>query len=611
MRVPRLRSAGLALAACAGLVAAAIAATPTPAGAADTTSVRVATPVCPTPTAGHASCHAIKLVTRQVSTSKAQLLEKKGVATSAKASRLGFGPAGGYTPTQLATAYGINPKAKTTQTVAIVDAFDDPSVRADLNAFDAHYGFHRETASSFKVINQAGQASPLPATNEGWAGEITLDVQSVRATCRSCRILLVEANDNSDDNLAAAVNQAVKQGAKIVSNSYGGPESPADPAADRKAYDHHGVAILASTGDDGWYDWDNANSGVPSDSQPQSPASYNTVVGVGGTSLYLNPNGTRASEDVWNDNGPGDLYGSADVASLGYEPGAAGSGCSNLYQAQRWQQHVAGYRSLGCGATHRNGVDIAAIADEFTGFDIYETFDWCTSADTTVCPLTAADDGWSTYGGTSLASPTVAGMWGLAGGPHGVKYPALTLYGHYQKSRASTYDVTVGGTGGCDTQSPNACSGLLQFLIYGSSSGANPNTGAAGLLDCAWGASGNAPLANRAQCYSQPGYDGVSGVGTPKGLTVFKPLGPAPAISATTGVKAHHGHTFSAAKSKDPFPGGRIVTYVWHWGDGHTTTSSHPTASHTYASHGSRTITLTETDSYGQSGTTHQKVTVH
>ena len=272
----------------------------------------------------------------------------------------------------------------------------------------------------------------------------------------------------------------MKQGAKIVSNSYGGPESPADPAADRKAYDHHGVAILASTGDDGWYDWDNANSGVPSDNQPQSPASYNTVVGVGGTSLYLNPNGTRASEDVWNDNGPGDLYGSADVGPWATSRGLPAAGAATSTRPSGGSSTSPGYRSLGCGATHRNGVDIAAIADEFTGFDIYETFDWCTSADTTVCPLTAADDGWSTYGGTSLASPTVAGMWGLAGGPHGVTYPALTLYGHYQKSRASTYDVTVGGTGGCDTQSPNACSGLLQFLVYGSSSGANPNTGPGG-----------------------------------------------------------------------------------------------------------------------------------
>jgi hypothetical protein len=611
VRSPRLRIVGVASIAFAGLLVAALAVTPTPAGAAGTTSVRVAQPLCKAATAGHAACDSLRLVTRQVSTSRAAVLEQKGVARSAKSSRLGFGPAGGYTPTQLAKAYGINPKARTTQTVAIVDAFDNPSVRADLNAFDSQYGIPHETATSFRVLNQDGHATPLPAPDEGWAGEITLDVQSVRAVCRSCRIVLVEANDNNDDNLAAAVNQAVAQGAHIVSNSYGGPESPADPAALVKAYNHKGVAIMASTGDDGWYDWDNANSGVPSDNQAQVPAGYNTVVGVGGTSLYLNPDGSRASEDVWNDNGPGDLYGSADVASLGFEAGAAGSGCSNLYDAQRWQQKVAGYRSLGCGSTKRNGVDIAALADEFTGFDTFETFDWCTNPDTNVCPLTAADDGWATFGGTSLASPLVAGMWGLAGGPRGVKYPALTLYGHFQKSKASTYDVRVGGTGGCDTQSPTSCGGLLQNLIYGSASGLNPNTGPGGLLDCAWGATGDAPLANRAQCYAQPGYDGVSGVGTPKGLSVFKSIGPTPKISATAGVQAHHGHTFSAAQSSDPFPGGGLTSYVWHWGDGSATATSHATASHMYKSAGQHSVTLTVTDSYGQSGTTHTKVAVH
>lgn len=522
MRTPRLRTAGAAILAATGLVVTALATTSGSAGAARTTTIRVAQSVCRAPTSGHASCHAKKLVTEKVSSSKAAALEEKGVAKSVKDSRLGFGPAGGYTPKQVARAYGIDATTKTKQTVAIVDAFDNPSVRADLNAFDQHYGFPKETNKSFQVINQSGQASPLPTPDEGWAGEITLDVQSVRAVCRSCRILLVEADDNTDDNLGAAVNQAVKQGAKIVSNSYGGPETPADPPATIKDYRHKGVAILASTGDDGWYDWDNANSGLTSDNEPQVPASYNTVVGVGGTSLYLDPDGTRASETAWNGNGPADLDGYSDVNSLGFEPGAAGSGCSHLYHAKSWQQNVKGYRSLGCGATKRNGVDIAAVADEFTGVDVYETFDWCTSPKPDICPLTAADNGWATYGGTSLASPLVAGMWALAGGPHGVAYPAKTLYQQYKKSRSSTFDVRVGGTGACNTQSPSACSGLVQFLIYGGSTGFNPNAGPAGLLDCAWGAGGDAVKSNRAQCYAQPGYDGVSGVGAPKGLKVFK-----------------------------------------------------------------------------------------
>ena len=461
MRSVHARGSALATLGVAAALVVATVATTTSAGAAGTTKVQVPVHLCKTATAGHKSCDAMKLVTRHVSASKAASLRAHGLARPSKT--LGFGPAGGYTPKQLAAAYGIKPGGKTKQTVAIVDAFGNPSVRADLNTFDQHYGLPKETAKSFKVINQDGLASPLPTPDEGWAGEITLDVQSVRAVCHGCKILLVEADSNNNSDLAAAVNQAVKKGAKIVSNSYGGPEGHGQ----RKAYTHKGVAILASTGDDGWYDWDNVNFSVPSTGRPQTPASFPSVVAVGGTSLYLNPNGSRASETVWNGNGPADLDGASTVAALGFEPGAAGSGCSTLFGAPSWQKHAKGFGTLGCGSK-RSGVDIAAIADEFTGFDIYESYDWCTDPDTNVCPYTSADNGWATYGGTSLASPVVAGLWGLAGGPQkGVKFPAQTLYDNF-KHKKGTYDVTVGGTGGCNTQSPKACGGLLAFLIYGS-----------------------------------------------------------------------------------------------------------------------------------------------
>jgi hypothetical protein len=572
------------LLASAALVTAALAATQTPAGAAGTQTIQAPEMVCAAATPGHRACGAIRLVTRQVSDSTATRLKAAGMARSASTD-LGSGPAGGYTPAQLAKAYGLKTGAKTTQTVGIVDAFDDPTVRSDLNTFDSNYGFPAETGRSFKVLNQNGNASPLPTPDTGWAGEITLDVQAVRAICRHCKILLIEAKSNSDSNLAAAVNTAVAKGAKIVSNSYGGPESPADPPTLRQAYNHHRVAILASTGDDGWFGWDHVNQGGSSDNQPQAPASYNTVVGVGGTSLFLNSNGTRAGEQVWNDNGSFDAYGSTIGASLG----AAGSGCSNLYNAQRWQQKVSGYKSLGCGSVKRADVDVAADADYFTGFDVFQTYG-------------AVPTGWSTFGGTSLASPLIAGMWGLAGGPHGVKYPALTLYGHFKSTRKNLYDVTIGGTGACDTASTTGCASFF---------GGNPNAVVGSLVDCAWGPTGPGTLRHRAQCYAQRGYDGVSGVGTPKNSSVFKAIGPHARISVSGTVRKGSKHAFSAARSTDPFPGGSIKQYVWHWGDGHKTTTTQATAKHTYTSKGKVTITLTVTDNYRRSGTTSTKVTVH
>ena len=529
-------------------------------------TVQVPHRLCAAALPGWMSCDAIALKTERVSVAEAKKLRAAGIARSA-ASSAGLGPAGGYSPSQLASAYGVNPATATTQTVAIVDAYNDPSVLADLNAFDAQYGLSAETPTSFRVVNQAGNTSPLPADNMGWAGEISLDVQAARGLCHACKILLVEANGATGSDLATAVNYAAAH-ASIVSNSYGGPEFPGDSAV--SSYDHPGVAILASTGDDGWYGWDVFNDGFFTPNAPQVPASYNTVVGVGGTSLTLSSGGTRASETVWNDNGPND-----DEGGINGALGASGGGCSSFYTAQTWQQDVAGYSSLGCGSTGRNGVDVAADADYVTGFDIYQNYG---------NPNGTA--GWYTVGGTSLSSPLVAAMWALAGGPAGVKYPALTLYGHFHTSPSQLFDVTSGGNGYCGGGSVS-CNG-----------GTNVNQSNSGQwLDCRWGSTGNTVLASIGQCNAETGYDGVSGVGTPTGVADFQPLSPTAVIASPGTVTVGVSHAFSASGSVAPFPGDTISQYKWTWGDGTTTTTASASASHTYATTGAKTISLTVTDS--------------
>jgi hypothetical protein len=552
-----------------------------------TTTVQLPQRLCATAVPGESACLAIRLVTKQVTSATAAKLRDAGVARPTAVSSVGSGPAGGYSPGQLAAAYGVNPGAATSQTVAIVDAFQDPSVTADLDAFDAQYGLPAETSTSFKTVSESGGSVSGITTDVGWAGEITLDVEAVRGLCHACKILLVEANSASNSDLGAAVDEAVALGATIVSNSYGSPEIPSDPqAAD---YNHHGVAILASTGDDGWYDWDGFNLGAASDNAPLVPASYNTVVGVGGTTLDLNPNGTRASETVWNDNGPFDAEGFAFANTYGITGGAAGSGCSSIYTAQPWQQDISGYGTLGCGATFRNGVDIAADADYFTGFDTNETTSWCSGTDGNGNTCPTSDPGWQTIGGTSLASPLVAAMWGLAGGPAGVNYPAMTLYGRFHTAPSQLYDVTVGGTGACDNTDPAPCGNFFGV--------SNPNTLGAGLLDCMWGATGTAVLADKHQCNAEPGYDGVSGVGTPIGVTSFQPISPSAVIQSSGTLTIGVAHNFSASGSSAPFPGDSITQYKWNWGDGTTpATTASPTASHAYASAGTKTVTLTVTD---------------
>jgi len=486
------------------------------------------------------------------------------------------GPAGGYTPQDLAAAYGVNPAAATTLTVAIVDAYNDPNVLADLNFFNAHYGLPAETATSFKVVNQSGAASPLPANDAGWGVEITLDVQSVRAMCHACKIILVEGNSSSFADLATATNRAVTMGAKIVSNSYGGAESgaPIDPTI-LAAYNHPGVAILASTGDDGMFGWDHMNTGSAGDNAPSLPASLNTVVAVGGTTLYLNPDATRASEIVWNENGPHDQTG----WNFGSAMGATGGGCSitAANTAKGWQANAVGYAQAGC-AGKRLAADVSALADPYTGFDIYDTFQ---------------QNGWLTLGGTSLATPLLAGMWALVGGLGGIPYPSLTLYGHYKSDATKPfYDVTAGGNGFCNAVPRLSCSNY--------SAPTNPNGLGYGKIDCYWQKASpyTSTGVNTRECDAATGYDGPSGIGTPKGLNVFVPLYPTVVITKPASITHAVSANFSGTSSTDPFPGGSITGYSWNWGDG-SALSTTASPSHTYAAAGNYTITLTVHDNYG------------
>lgn len=487
-RVPRVLVTAVAVAAAT----ASFAAVSVPAQAAAGTGFVKAVRVCADGRAQHASCFAMKVVPAHRGETGAR---PATTHVQSKAVSL-YGPAGGYTPAALAGAYGVNRTLATTQVVGIVDAYADPNVKPDLNAFDAQYGFPAETATSFRVVNQRGATSPLPTANAGWAGEISLDVDSVRGMCAKCKIILVEADSNSFADLGAAENKAVALGATVVSNSFGGAESGGAPsAAYLAAFKHPGVVITASTGDDGWYDWDHLNAGSASSNSPQTPSSFTSVVAVGGTTLNLDNTGARANESVWNNNGPDDVIGNYSNLSLG----ASGGGCSTLYAAPTWQRAVAGYAATGCG-TKRLAGDISALADPFTGYDIYDTYQ---------------APGWQTFGGTSLASPLVAAMFALAGGAGGVDYPTKTLYAN-STAGVPVYDVRVGGNSACGGGSTTSCAGFF---------GGSPNvTGGAGRIDCSWAAAPSTALvAANGQCNAKVGYDGPSGVGSPSGLGIFTP----------------------------------------------------------------------------------------
>jgi subtilase family serine protease len=338
--------------------------------------------VCPAPAFGSARCHAVAVT------------DANGNVTAAVLPS-GFGPA------QFHGAYSLPTTAPSKQTIAIVDAYNDPTAKADLDTFNSTFGLPffpncggAITTACFQKVNQAGNASPLPRKNAGWALEISLDVQVAHEICQNCKILLVEAKTASFANLSTAVNTAASLGATVISNSYGGSDT-----GPRAAYNHPGIAITASSGDAGY--------GV------ESPASFNTVVAVGGTTLTIAAGNTYGSERVWS---------------------GAGSGCSSLNTARGFQTSTAGWAATGCG-TRRGVADVAADADPSTGAAVYDSTAY------------QGRKGWFTVGGTSLSAPLIAAVYALAGNAGSANYPASLPYAH----TSSLHDVTTGSNGTCGT----------------------------------------------------------------------------------------------------------------------------------------------------------------
>ena len=326
-----------------------------------------------TPAPDHASCLA-----RVVTTASHKPMAVSRAAAAATPS--GFGPA------DIRAAYKLTAATSGGKTVAIVDAYNDPTAEADLGVYRKQYGLAACTTANgcFKKVSQTGTTT-YPKTDAGWATEISLDLDMVSAACPDCHILLVEAKSTSFTDLGAGVNYAATQGVSAISNSYGGSDS-----SSVSAYSHPGIAITASTGDDGY--------GI------ESPASFDSVVAVGGTSLTKATTTTRGwTEKAWS---------------------GAGSGCSTLNAKPSWQT----------AATQCSGkatADVSAVADPNTGVAVYDSTAY------------EGASGWQVYGGTSASSPIIASVYTQGGNLSG--YPAGYTWSH----STALNDVTSGTNGTC------------------------------------------------------------------------------------------------------------------------------------------------------------------
>jgi hypothetical protein len=446
--------------------------------------------LCAPPSPGHAACLGLRLVARSpLSVPHARALRAPaGAAVGSPAAEFTEPIAGSFTPGQLLSAYRLPAApAGSGQTIAIVDAYDDATIEADLEHYSQQFALSAcsEHNGCFRKVNQEGKSAPLPATGAAeWAQEIATDVELAHGICQQCRILLVEARSSKDSDLSTAEATAARLGASEISNSWGGEE----PATDSPAFDQPGIVVTAASGDSGYLNW---LEGPPAP-YADYPASSPHVVAVGGTHLALTEPGSGwAGESVWNDGGRG-------AGGLSQGSGATGGGCSAVFTAPAWQQAVTGWSSVGC-ASKRAVADVSADGDPYTGVAVYDS------------TPTEGNRGWGVIGGTSVASPIIAATFALAGGAHGVSYPAQTLYENALGAPGSLHDVVSGSNGECP-----------QPFNY--------ETGTAGCTSAQEAES----CASAAICLAGGGYDGPSGVGTPNGIAAFQP--PAPqGPSATPG----------------------------------------------------------------------------
>ncbi len=339
--------------------------------------------VCTKATAGKAGCLAVR---RKVFVSG---IEQHLVSASS---------AGGYGPNELRSAYGITALGLKNRVIAIVDAYHSGTAFEDITEYRNTFGLPTmlncgvtkpakgSKAPCFYQLNQSGAADNSAATtNAGWAQEIALDIEMASAICEKCSILLVEANTATNKDLSSAVATAADfAGVVAISNSYGGPDNAEPIDSPFAAAAASGIAVVASTGDSGY--------------AVNAPASYTSVIGVGGTNLQLDSLGNWSNETVW---------------------AMAGSGCSKLNTRPTWQDATL----TKCAG--KSTVDVAAVADPATGVKVFN------------------DGFWYEFGGTSASAPIIASLFALKN--NFGDSAAAFLYGN----AAALHDIVSGTTGRC------------------------------------------------------------------------------------------------------------------------------------------------------------------
>jgi hypothetical protein len=334
--------------------------------------------------------------------------------------------AGGYTPADLQDAYGLTSaasKAGDGETVAVVDAYNDPHASSDLATYRSKFGLPACTTGTgcLAILNEYGGSSlPKSDPSGGWELEESLDLDMVSAICPNCHILLVEANSAAIYDLANAERTASRAPAvNAVTNSWGsGAEFIGENAYDPDFY-APGIAITAAGGDDGY--------------GTQYPAASPYVTSVGGTTLVGTDGGTW-TQSAWS---------------------LVGSGCSMLEPKPSWQTRDD--RSPG-GCLNRTQNDVSADADPATGVAVYDTVKYGHGS--------GVPD-WTTAGGTSVSTPIIAATYALAdimaGGPGQALIAGTFPAAYPYQATSGLTDVVGGSNGNCEAYRQYLCHAVTGF----------------------------------------------------------------------------------------------------------------------------------------------------
>jgi kumamolisin len=300
----------------------------------------------------------------------------------------------GLVPSEIRNAYGLpaytgQTSGAGTDVIAIVDAYDYPTAEADFDAFAETFGLPRDPGdgSVFEVVYATGQQ---PRYNSGWSQEAALDIEWAHAMAPTAKIVLVEASSNSFAALLDAVSVAGDiPGVREISMSWGGGEFRGETSYD-SAFTAAGVVYFAASGDSGgkviW------------------PGASPNVVCAGGTTLNLDSSGSFVSETGWSGSGGG----------------------KSKYEARPSYQDAI----EALVGTRRGAPDISFDSDPNTGVSVY----W--------------QDGWYVFGGTSVATPSLAGIVNLAASANGDSFATDTFDELANGIYANLYDSSPSPTDG-------------------------------------------------------------------------------------------------------------------------------------------------------------------